>query len=198
MELEEMINNLDNKELEIFLMGNTNDYYRYIKSLPEYQEILLKLDNNTCLSDEEWKYLFDKLYLVTCKSIGEEYDYKVGDRIICALTKCLLAISKKRTPVYNEAYKLVQYIESIRKNIEIDEDLLFGLELTKEKCSEEYLDILLRQHEEAEIFRGNKNSFYKQYDESIDGRLSGKEIVSINSFNRGYERERELVLKYTN
>ena len=86
----------------------------------------------------------------------------------------------------------------IKKLKEINKDLLYGLEELKKNTEENDIDILLSQHKEACAFRDNKKAFEKAYEHSSNGIISSKERISMNTFNRAYEREKTFVKLYSN
>ena len=57
----------------------------------------------------------------------------------------------------------------MKKLQDINEDLFYGYEFVMDTKDEMYLDILLRQHREADAFRGNRNWFLEQYKDSVTG-----------------------------
>ena len=196
MRLQNLMKNLTKEEKIIFYTEDANHYYRYVKNSDCFSQLNKKLESDGKLTEEEWDYLLNRLYLVTCKAIGEEDDITISEKLIYLISKLGYIISKKNSSLYNEAYKIMEYIGGIKKAQDINDDLLYGYDMVVDTHDEGYLDILIRQHEAAEIFRGNKSFFEREYVNSKDGKISDNEKIAINSFNRGYDSEKKLVLKY--
>ena len=92
----------------------------------------------------------------------------------------------------------METIRSIYRNKKVDDDLLrIQAELMTTRSIED-MEILLQVHREACILRNNRDYMYHEEEKLNEGELSYSEIAAINSFNRSYEREKELVLKYDN
>ncbi len=189
---------MTDEERTIFEEKTATDFFRYIYDLPKFQEILSKLQPNNKINEGEWLYLFEKLYLVTYKSLQEEVHPRLFDRITYLLSKVGTVIFSKDTQEYNDFYKSMETIRSYYRNREVDDDLLrIQTEIMTTRSIEDMVT-LLRVHKEACIFRNNRDYMYHEEEKSKDGELSHTQRAAINSFNRSYEREKELVLKYDN
>ena len=78
--------------------------------------------------DLHWKYLFEKLYLVTYKSLLEENKHYALDGVLYLFCKIGMFFTKKGTFMYNEYYKMFQMSQSVFRTREVNDDLLLGLE----------------------------------------------------------------------
>lgn len=192
LHLTECLEHMTEDEKKIYEEKSANEFFRYISSSNSFQEAVNRLE------EDDWKYLFEKLYLVTYKSLFEENTVHIFDGVLTLFCKIGMMFSQKGTPEYNEYYKMLQMSQSVSRTKEVNDDLLFGLEKLVNSSDEKFLEILLQQHEEACLLRSHRDYLYEQDLKSQDGELSSEEIVAINCFNRSYEREKELVLKYKN
>lgn len=198
MDLNKIISGLDDTERVQYIKLTASGYFRYLYYSKPFMPILEKLDGNNRLDKQEWDYLIKRLFLVTCKAISEEDSVNFKDKIIYILSKIGVNISIIDSHLYNECYKMVSFIDSIDKEKDINRDLLKGIELTDNSKSMTDLDILLKQHREACIFRDNQDSFYDAYNNSYSGFITESERGYINSMNRSYDREKNLVNEYKN
>jgi hypothetical protein len=140
--------------------------------------------------------LFKRLFAVTCKAIQENEKLTFIDKIIYLFSRIGFNMSKLDSKAYNECYKMMEYIESIKMNKDINEDLLKGLEIVGNGRDYKNLDILLKQHNEACTYREYKDMFFDSYKKSENSRISYEERIAINSFTRSYAKEKELVKRY--
>lgn len=198
IQLEDCKAHMTDDERNIFEEKTATDFFRYIYDSPKFQEILSKFQPNNKINEGEWLYLFEKLYLVTYKSLQEEVHPRLFDRITYLLSKVGTVIFSKDTQEYNDFYKSMEIIRSYYRNIEVDDDLLRMQTEIMTTRSVEDLETLLKVHKEACVFRNNRDYMYHEEEKSKDGELSYTQRAAINSFNRSYEREKELVLKYDN
>ena len=181
---------MEEEEKEYYQTHNSTEYFQYITESAQFQESFNRLEN------EDWYYLFEKLYLVTYKALNEEKNYLALDGVLYLFSKIGLFLSKKGTSSYHEFYKLLKVSQAPFLEKRVNDDLLYGLEIVMRYRDEEYLDILLRQHQEASVFRNHRDYLYQQDDLAKNGELPTGEIVAINCIERSYQREKELVLKY--
>ena len=91
---------------------------------------------------------------------------------------------------------MLAFLESVKLEKEINIDLLSGFERTEASKSETDLDILLRQHREAAIFRDNQDAFLDSYRKRELGVMTSDDLLYIDSMDRCYIREKELVKEY--
>ena len=105
-------------------------------------------------------------------------------------------MSKLDSKLYNECYKMIEYIKSIEMNKDINSDLIYGLEKVGTGRDYKNLDILLRQHTTACNYRESKDLFYENYKKNDGSNISYEERMAISAFTRQYKHEKELVKKY--
>ncbi|MBQ9019357.1 MAG: hypothetical protein IJ097_03530 [Bacilli bacterium] len=196
MDLSKIISELDDEEKKQYLKQNASGYFRYLYYSKPFIPILKKLESNDKLIDEEWNYLIRRLFLVTYKAIDEENNTSFKDDVIYILSKIGIKITIKNGHLYNECYKMINFIESMQKEKDINVDLLNGINIVDSNKNMTDLDILLKQHREASIFRDNQNAYYAAYDSSFKGFVTESEKNYIYSMNRSYIREKNLVNKY--
>lgn len=181
---------MEDEERIIYQEKSATDYFRYLYDTERFQKAMERLD------DDDWNYLFEKLYLVNYKALGEEESHVALDGALYLFCKLGTFLTRKDTPMYNEFYKMFQLSRSVFRLRQVNDDLLFGLEWVLESLDERNLGILLSQHEEACRVRNNRDYMVREDAKSPDGVLSTGQIVAINSFNRSFEKEKRLVLKY--
>ena len=196
MVIQEVIKSLNDDERVLYEAQTASEYFRFLYYSSNFINILKKLNNKEKLNDKEWDYLIKRLFLVTCKAIDEEDSINVVDRITYILNKIGVKVFKEDGRIYNECIKMVEFIESIYMEQEINEDLLLGLDKVESERNETELDILLKQHREASVFRDNQDSFYDEYNDSKTGVITDSERAYMNSMDRSYIREKELVKRY--
>ena len=196
MVIQEVIKSLNDNERVLYEAQTASEYFRFLYYSSSFINILKKLNNKEKLNDREWDYLIKRLFLVTCKAIDEEDSINVVDRITYILNKIGVKVFKEDGHIYNECMKMVEFIESIYMEQEINEDLLLGLDKIETERNETELDILLKQHREASVFRDNKDAFYTEYNNSKKGVISDSESAYMDSMDRSYIREKELVKRY--
>ena len=195
-DLKEIIDEFDEEEKEKYFIESSSKYFRYLYSTPKFNGIISKLDNNYVIKEDEWMFLFKRFFAVTCKAMEENEKLSFLDKIIYMFSKIGYKISKMDTKLYNECYKMIQYIESIKMNNDINSDLLFGLERVGTGRDYKVLNTLLKQHIEASTYREYKDMFFESYKKSDSDRISYDERIAINSFGRSYIKEKELVKRY--
>lgn len=196
MVLEEAINSLTESERALYEAQTASEYFRFLYYSLDFTKILKKLNMKEKLSDKEWDYLIKRLFLVTVKAMDEEDSINLADKVSYTINKIGTKVFKKDGNIYNECVKMVAFIDSINMEEIINEDLLNGLELIEEGKKETELDILLKQHREASIFRDNQDAFFNSYKDSKTGKITEQEQVFMNSMERSYIREKNLVKEY--
>ncbi len=184
------MDHMSSEEKNYYQEHNASEYFYYIYGTKQFQESLKRLGKDDLI------YLFEKFYLVTYKSLNEEKDNVLLDRVLYLISRMGVFFTKKGTPMYNEFYKLLQISQATFLEKRVNDDLLLGLELVMGSCEEKDFNILLGQHQEASVFRNHRDYLYEEDAKAKDGELPEGEIIAINCFNRSYQREKELVLKY--
>ena len=187
---------MNEEELDIAVEGSCREYYQYLLNNAEFKRIISKVNGNDSLTNDEWLYILERLFLISYKSKEEEDKIDINDRIYTVICKIGMKVFKEGSPIYNECIKMFKYIDFIRERKEIDKDLLFGHDFVKANKKEDYLGILIKQHEEASTFRNNNEMFIRSVEEGRSGELSQHEIIGMNATERSYLREKELVKKY--
>ena len=195
MEFDAIINSLSEDELKRYNSQTASEYFRDLYYSENFIKIIKKIDKDEKLSEDDWQYLTDRLFLVTYKAIQEEDSIKLADRISYILNSICIKVFKNGK-MHNECEKMIKFIDSINHEKEINEYLLSGLETVNDSRSQTELNILLKQHREAGIFRDNQDAFIDSYKESSLGRMSNQDIVNMNCMDRAYFRLKELVKKY--
>ncbi len=195
MDIEKLIDEMKEEEKIIYLKSNASSYFHYVFKDNE-SSLKEKINQSEKLTEEEWKFILEKLFLVTTKAIAEEDEFSIVDSIVYLISRISKAISFKDSPYYNECCKLIEYLGTIKKEKMIHKDLVKGLRIVNVSREETDLDILLRQHEEACIFRDSKDTFNRIYENTSTGIINRSEIMYSNIMKRSYGREKELVKKY--
>ena len=195
-DLSEIIDEMDEEEKEKYFIESSSKYFRYLYTTKKFESILDKLDNNYTIKEDEWLFLFKRFFAVTCKAIEENEKLSFLDKIIYMFSNIGIHMSKLDSRLYNECYKMIEYIKSINMNKDINSDLLYGLEQVGSKRDYKKLDILLKQHTTACNYRESKDLFYDNYKKNDGSNISYEERMAISSFNRHYNKEKELVKKY--
>ena len=196
MDLNFLLEELSEEEKKVYMTKSCNDYYYYFLNTDFFKEIQKKLSNHANITEDEWEEILKKLYLLTCKAVSEEDSLDLLDRFIYLFARVGFRFSQEDTFFYNECYKMIAYIVSIKRTKELNIDLFNGLDYVMDHCEETELDLLLRQHQEASIFRNYKDRFLQAYQDSQEGVISSSERISINTCERAFQREKELVLQY--
>ena len=195
MNILDVLENIDVDEKMIYMDSTANEYFRYTYYSREGTAIISKLDSNEKLTDDEWKYLISRLFMVTYKAYQEEDNLSFIDKINYVINKIGIKVFKKGK-IHNECVKLLAFLESIRLEIEINDDLSDGLEKVENSRKEEDLNTLLKQHREALIFRDNQDAFLDSCRNDAKGVITDDEDSYIDSMDRSYIREKELVKEY--
>lgn len=196
MELLNALDRLNEEERNMYIENSTRQCFTNMYYSEEFACILKKLNTNEKLASEEWDYIVTRLFLITCKAKTEEMKVTFMDRIIYLLSRLGLKIGTKDGNFYNECFKMIRFIDSIDKEKEINRDLADGLTRVFNDGNDTNLDILIRQHREANIFRNNQDEYIDIYKESSSGIINANEKMYISSMNSAYIREKELVKEY--
>ncbi len=195
MVLQNVIDGLSESERVIYEAQTASEYFRYIFYSKESLTISKKLETSEKLNNFEWDYLMKRLFLVTVKAIEEENSTSIVDKINYVINKVAVKVLKKGK-VYSECVKMLSFIESLRLENEINDDLSNGFERVKKSKNEQELDILLRQHREAALFRDNQDAFLDSYKNGKVGIMSDDELLYMDCMDRAFIREKELVKEY--
>ena len=102
--------------------------------------------------------------MVNYKAVLEEDPLNIIDKIHYAINKIGVKVFRKGK-IHNECVKMLAFIESIKLEEEINDDLSIGFDKVESSKSDTDLDILLKQHREAVIFRDNQDAFLDSYKE---------------------------------
>lgn len=189
---------MSDEEREIFLEQSATEYFHYIYNQKTFQSLLKRLDSNEMLLEEDWDFLLEKFYLIICKAISEETKVDFIDKILSLVCKMVVRFGKENTKIYNECYKLLEYVSMMKKEKEINQDLFTGYDTILNDKRKESVHVHLKQQEEASIYRANRDYYLQEYQKASSGVITNGERMAINSFNRSYMREKELVLSYRN
>ena len=187
LDLKDIINEMSEEEKEIYYIESSSKYFRWLYNSEEFSKIIDKLDNDYVIEEKEWLFLFKRFFAVTCKAINENEELKFLDKVIYMFSNIGIKMCKLDSKGYNECYKMIEYINSIRMNIDINNDLLYGLEKVGEGRVYRDLDILIKQHNTACSFREYKDMFFESYKKNNNSDISYEERIAINSFGRSYE-----------
>ena len=195
-DLLDIVDEMSEEEKNIFYNESTNKYYKYLEKSESFKRIIDKVEKDEEILEDEWIFLLKKLFTITCKAMSENEELTFWDKLPYVFAKAGMRLSEEDSDAYNESYKMVQYIDSIKQADEIIMDLFHGLEVVSNTRRVEDLNILLKQHREAYRFREYKDRFYDSYSSNDRSDITPEERVSINSFNRFYEKEKSLVKTY--
>ena len=191
IKLKDCLNYMTEEEKEIYQNKKTNDYFHYIYYEDKKFDKALKT-----LGPQDWLYIFQKLYLITYKAMQEEEKLKVSDGATFLYSQLGLMFTKEEDPKYQEYYKMHEISQGVFRSREVNDDLLLGLEKTMMTKDKDDLYVLLQQHQIACFLRNNRDYLQKESEKSSPECLSGGERTAINCFNRNYEKEKKLVLRY--
>lgn len=196
MFLQQCISNMKEEESKLYQDSTATSFFNYIYNSEEFQNILAKMVPNETITEEEWTFLFEKLYLVTNKAKSEEGTPKLLDGIMYLISRLGTKVFPKDSPQYNDYYKDYEVIRSLYRTKEVNDFLLQALTETMNSRSQDDFTVLLKMHQEAILMRNRRDYMYEETLKSSEGELTTSEIVAINTFNRSYEREKKLVLEY--
>ncbi len=200
MNLENIFNELTDDEKVYFLSYGNVEYYKYVTDQDEFKIIISKIKKDIDLDITEWKYMLEKLFLITSKSILEE---KIEERNISIFGKFLYSFSKlclkkvdDSTELYYECYKIVKYFDGLKVMKELNNDLGDGLFFVVKNKSNHNLNILLEQHDLVQTCREYRDDFLEEYKNDVPGRISGIQYRDINLFERSYGDVKKKLLSY--
>lgn len=195
MNIDVAIKKMDNAEKMMYIDSTANGYFRNIYYSKEFSSIVAKLDSKEKLTAEEWDYLLVRLFMVNYKAVLEEDTLNIIDKIHYAINRIGVKVFKKGK-IHNECVKMLAFIESIRLEGEINDDLSMGFDKVESSKSDTDLDILLKQHREAVIFRDNQNAFLDSYKDGKMGVMTDDDLLYIDCMDRAFLREKNLVKEY--
>ncbi|MBR5370051.1 MAG: hypothetical protein IK137_01970 [Bacilli bacterium] len=195
MNIHDIIEKLDDSEKLMYTENTASSYFRNIYYSKKFSSILGKLDSKDKLSDDEWQYLFERLYVVTYKAIQEEDSLSIVDKVNYVINRIGTKLIRKGK-VHNESVKMLAFLESIKLECEINRDLTYGFDRVKTSRSETDLDILLKQHRESAVFRDNQDAFIDSYKVGQPGVMTNDDMLYMDCMDRAYIREKELVKEY--
>lgn len=195
MKLQRIITNENETEKIKYINGTANDFFKDSYNSEKFHSIVDKLNSKDKLTEDEWVYLIEKLYIVTYKAILEEDELSILDNINYIINKLYVKIFKNGK-IHDECIKMLAFIECIKFEKEINSDLSKYLEQIKKDRNEEDLDILIRQHIEALIFRDNQDAFLDSYRNGEVGIMTANDKLYMDSMNKAFIREKGLVKEY--
>ena len=195
MNILDIVKKLSHEEKMMYIDSSANMYFRNIFYSKEFSSIVEKLDSKEKITDEEWEYIVDRLSLVTYKATMEEDSLSVLDRIYYVLSRIGSKVFKEGK-IHNECVKMLAFAESIKLEKDINLDLIDGIDRVNFSKNQMDLDILLKQHREATIFRDNQDAFIDSYRNGQVGVMTGDDMLYMDSMDRSYIREKDLVKEY--
>lgn len=196
MELNELMEKMTEEEIIEFLTNSANDYLNIVLRTEEYFLIRDKLNNKEKLTNEEWTFILEKIYLVITKATFEENKTDLNDVLSLLFSKIFMKISVEDSAVYNSSYKMKELITIGRKEVKLNSILLTGFYRVLRTKDEEDLNILLEQQDAAYAFRYYRDEFLDDLEKADDDVISTNMYVSINSIERSYEKSKQLKLNY--
>ena len=134
MELNSIVKSLSPQEKNAYETQTASEYFRYVYYSQNFIEILKKMETTELLSDEDWNYLLEKLYLVTCKAISEEDSVSFMDKVTYMVNKIATKVFRSGK-VHTECEKMIKFIDSVIFEEDINEDLVRGLEIVEDSRS---------------------------------------------------------------
>ncbi|MBR2827897.1 MAG: hypothetical protein IKE70_01525 [Bacilli bacterium] len=195
MDIEKLLKEMDEEERVFYLHSTASDYFNHIYNHSD-SSFKKKIEKSEKLNEEEWEEVLKKLFLVTTKAVAEEEKIIVLDSLFYMISKICKTISFKDSAFHNECEKMMNYLWGMKKEKDVNRDLVYGYHVVLENRDESDLDILLRQHEEAAIFRDLKGYYDQEYNNTKTGSISRLEKMYANSMKRSYKRGVELTKKY--
>lgn len=195
MNIHDIIEKLDESEKLMYIESTASSYFRTIYYSKKFSSIVGKLDSKDKLTEDEWQYLFERLYMVTYKAVQEEDSLSVVDRVNYVINRIGAKVFRKGK-VHNECVKMLAFLESIKLECEINRDLTKGFDRLEISRKETDLDILLKQHREAAMFRDNQDAFIDSYKVGQPGVMTNDDMLYMDCMDRAYIREKELVKEY--
>ncbi len=195
MNILDIVKKLSHEEKMMYIDSSATEYFRNIYYSKDFSIIVEKLNSKEKITDEEWEYLVDRLSLVTYKATMEEDSLNLLDRIYYVLSRIGSKVFKKGK-IHNECVKMLAFAESIKLEKDINLDLIDGIDRVNFSKNQIDLDILLKQHREATIFRDNQDAFIDSYRNGQVGVMTCDDMLYMDSMDRSYIREKDLVKEY--
>jgi len=194
MDIEELVSKMNDEEKHVFEYGSANEYYEYVLNELELDKKLKSIKGNE--DDDIFLFILEKLYLVVGKAIMEDGTYSFVDEIVKRLLIRIMRLKRLPEEIFNECYKFLYLLESIKMGIDINEDLLDGHDMVYESGEIKDLEILYKQHEEASLFRTNQEYFGELYESLPNGVVDVNMRSAVYAMKNGYDREKQLVKRY--
>ena len=192
------------EEKDLFLNSNATTFFKYIYESDNFQNILKKINASDLLSDDEWKYVLERLFFISVKSESEyevdKLDFK--DKIIQLFCRIGMFFTGEDSGLYNEFYKMKEFLDSFKKLHSISNDLYNAYELVDDERDINLLKLLIEHNLICCDFRDYRQKFMDVYNyhnhHTIEttGLVVGDERSNINLMNRAYDSAKKLVLKY--
>ena len=195
MNILDIVKKLSHEEKMMYIDSSATEYFRNIYYSKDFSIIVEKLNSKEKITDEEWEYLVDRLTLVTYKATMEEDSLNLLDKIYYVLSRIGSKVFKEGK-IHNECVKMLAFAESIKLEKDINLDLIDGIDRVNFSKNQVDLDILLKQHREATIFRDNQDAFIDSYRNGQVGVMTGDDMLYMDSMDRSYIREKDLVKEY--
>ena len=195
MDMQMATSDLDEDEKMKYIDSTASEYFRSVYYSKQFSKIVEKLNSKENLSKEEWDYLMRRLFMVTYKASMEEDELGTIDKINYIINKICIKVLR-RGRLYSESVKMLASLESNRLANEINNDLFAGMERVEESMDVADMNLLLKQHREALIFRDNKKAFMDSYKKGRTGVITSDELLFMDLMDRAYIREKNLVKEY--
>ena len=198
MNLELLIENMSEEEQLEYLTKSTNQYMDMIMESELFKIINNKLKSNNKLSEDEWQFILEKIYLIVSKAFLEANNISVADVCCSFFSKIVMLCSRKDSDVYNDSYKMMKLIDICKWEKEINKSLIKGFFEVVDNLDEDKLIILLNQQQDAYNFRYYRDYYLDSINKVNEGSLTTDMYVSINYMDRIYNKQRKLDLNYNN
>jgi len=192
---EDIFEGFSEEEKDMLLTLSTNEYFNYIYKGEKFQKILGKINLNGTLTDEEWDFVTEKLFLVSVKSETEyevdELDFK--DRIILNACRFGTKVSREDSSLYNECYKMKEFYESYRKLRILSKYLFSSYTVVDDYRDMDLLKLLIDLNLVCYEFREYRELFksafitHNEVERSNFGDINGAERSNLNRMNRAYD-----------
>ena len=196
MNLEWLILQMSEEERNIFFETDCAEYYQYVMGMDEFLKIQEKLQQQETLQKEEWKFVITKLFLVYCHFANNTEEMDMSSRFLFHLSKLGIKMAKDHGPLYNECYKLCEFIGNYQRVEDLFSDLLNGIKKLICFHQEEDLVCLLEQYQTTNLFLNSKKAYEDSYRNTIRGELSPNEKLYIHATHHAYDEEKKLVKRY--
>ena len=92
---------MNEEQLYIAVEGSCREYYQYLLNNTEFKRIISKVNSNDSLTNDEWLYILERLFLISYKSKVEEDKIDINDRIYTVICKIGMKVFKEGSPIYN-------------------------------------------------------------------------------------------------